>query len=204
MGRPGSLVGWRHRNARDRGGRGRRSASRPRRSRMDDKRLDDAVAAAQFSSDCMVHNTTPSPASPKSRSAPPTRCYTARTTVRSTRPGLRIPIWRHGLHRRTPPVRQARRCSPASVAKGTIARARIRGVSMPTLVIHGERDPLPLAESLPESYIATAQLVVVPAAGHMPFWEAPHASSLHSTRSCSPCTRFVQIVPPPPPPASSV
>jgi proline iminopeptidase len=53
-------------------------------------------------------------------------------------------------------------------------RSRLRGVSAPTLVIHGDRDPLPLAESTHEFYIATAQLVVVPAAGHMPFWEAPH------------------------------
>ena len=54
-------------------------------------------------------------------------------------------------------------------------RERIRGVSTPTLVIHGEQDPLPIADLALDSYIATAQLVVVPASGHMPFWEAPQS-----------------------------
>lgn len=52
-------------------------------------------------------------------------------------------------------------------------RQRVRAVSAPTLVIHGEEDPLPLAASLHDSYIGTARLVTVAAAGHMPFWEAP-------------------------------
>jgi pimeloyl-ACP methyl ester carboxylesterase len=50
---------------------------------------------------------------------------------------------------------------------------RIRGVSTPTLVLHGQGDPLPLADSVTRSYIASAELVVIPASGHMPFWEAP-------------------------------
>lgn len=50
---------------------------------------------------------------------------------------------------------------------------RLRSLSTPTIVIHGEQDPLPLAESHDDSYIRNARVVVVPAAGHMPFWEAP-------------------------------
>jgi proline iminopeptidase len=53
-------------------------------------------------------------------------------------------------------------------------RARLRGVSTPTLVIHGELDPLPLAVSSTNSYIlANARQELVPSSGHMPFWEAP-------------------------------
>ena len=52
--------------------------------------------------------------------------------------------------------------------------ARLRGFSTPTLVIHGDRDPLPLAVFSADSYIlANANRVVVPSSGHMPFWEAP-------------------------------
>jgi len=56
-------------------------------------------------------------------------------------------------------------------------RDRVRALSTPTLVIHGEQDPLPylpLANAETNSYILRdLQLVVVPASGHMPFWEAP-------------------------------
>jgi proline iminopeptidase len=53
-------------------------------------------------------------------------------------------------------------------------RSRIRAVPTPTLVVHGERDPLALADSRAQSYIGVhAQLFVVPSCGHMPFWEAP-------------------------------
>jgi pimeloyl-ACP methyl ester carboxylesterase len=52
-------------------------------------------------------------------------------------------------------------------------RGKVRALSTPTLVIHGELDALPLAHSAHESYIAKAQVVLVPNAGHMPFWEAP-------------------------------
>jgi proline iminopeptidase len=53
-------------------------------------------------------------------------------------------------------------------------RDRLRGFSTPTLVIHGDRDPLPLAVSSANSYIlATTRREVVPSSGHMPFWEAP-------------------------------
>ena len=45
---------------------------------------------------------------------------------------------------------------------------------MPTLVIHGEGDLLPVdvAREL-AGCISGARLELVPAAGHMPFWEAP-------------------------------
>ncbi|CAN5914761.1 hypothetical protein BH11GEM2_BH11GEM2_27690 [soil metagenome] len=51
---------------------------------------------------------------------------------------------------------------------------RLRALSTPTLVLHGEGDALPpsvakeLAQLLPR-----ARLSLIPAAGHMPFWEAP-------------------------------
>ncbi|HEU4632172.1 MAG TPA: alpha/beta fold hydrolase, partial [Gemmatimonadaceae bacterium] len=55
-------------------------------------------------------------------------------------------------------------------------RQAIAGIRAPTLVVHGANDPLPervareLAALLPQS-----RLVVVPGAGHMPFWERPEA-----------------------------
>ena len=56
-------------------------------------------------------------------------------------------------------------------------RDRLRALSTPTLVIHGEQDPLPylpLANVPSNSYILRdVQLAVVPSSGHMPFWEAP-------------------------------
>jgi len=57
-------------------------------------------------------------------------------------------------------------------------RARVSTISAPTLIIHGDEDPLPpphpLANSQNNSYILpAAQAVVVPSSGHMPFWEAP-------------------------------
>jgi proline iminopeptidase len=53
-------------------------------------------------------------------------------------------------------------------------RPRVRAVSIPTLVIHGGLDALPLANVADNSYIIpNARVVVVPASGHMPFWEAP-------------------------------
>ncbi len=46
---------------------------------------------------------------------------------------------------------------------------------MVVLVIHGERDLLPLAASpeLVDSLGTSARLVEIPGSGHMPFWEAP-------------------------------
>lgn len=53
-------------------------------------------------------------------------------------------------------------------------RDRVHAVPTPTLVVHGEQDPLPLADSRDKSYISVnARFAVVPSCGHMPFWEAP-------------------------------
>ena len=53
-------------------------------------------------------------------------------------------------------------------------RARLRALSIETLVLHGELDPLPRTLSSESSYIlSSAHHVVVPSSGHMPFWEAP-------------------------------
>jgi proline iminopeptidase len=50
----------------------------------------------------------------------------------------------------------------------------LRAVSVPTLVIHGDRDLLPV--SVAREIVATlanARLEIIPEAGHMPFWESP-------------------------------
>jgi proline iminopeptidase len=53
-------------------------------------------------------------------------------------------------------------------------RDRLRALSVPTLVIHGERDALPAVVALELSeLLPRARHVPLPAAGHMPFWEAP-------------------------------
>jgi proline iminopeptidase len=52
--------------------------------------------------------------------------------------------------------------------------ALLRAVSVPTLVIHGDKDLLPV--SVAREIVATlgnARLEVIPDAGHMPFWESP-------------------------------
>lgn len=53
-------------------------------------------------------------------------------------------------------------------------RERLRALSAPTLVIHGERDLLPptVARAL-VALLPNARLALVPDAGHMPFWEQP-------------------------------
>jgi proline iminopeptidase len=53
-------------------------------------------------------------------------------------------------------------------------RERLRALSVPTLVIHGERDALPAAVALELSeLLPRARSALLPDAGHMPFWEAP-------------------------------
>jgi proline iminopeptidase len=53
-------------------------------------------------------------------------------------------------------------------------RERLRALSVPTLVIHGERDALPAAVALELSeLLPRARHALLPHAGHMPFWEAP-------------------------------
>ena len=53
-------------------------------------------------------------------------------------------------------------------------RTRLRALSVPTLVIHGEEDALPMSVSAElAALLPRAQRELVPHAGHMPFWEAP-------------------------------
>lgn len=47
-------------------------------------------------------------------------------------------------------------------------------IDTPTLVIHGDLDPIPVSEAIRlAALIPGARLEVIPGAGHMPFWEAP-------------------------------
>lgn len=53
-------------------------------------------------------------------------------------------------------------------------RPKLRALSLPTLVVHGEEDALPVGVSLEISKsLPHARRCVVPSSGHMPFWEAP-------------------------------
>ena len=53
-------------------------------------------------------------------------------------------------------------------------REQLRALSVPTLVIHGERDALPAAVALEWSeLLPRARPALLPGAGHKPFWEAP-------------------------------
>ena len=54
-------------------------------------------------------------------------------------------------------------------------RALLSALPVPVLVIHAERDLLPYeaTRELANTLGSSARLVVVPASGHMPFWEAP-------------------------------
>jgi len=50
----------------------------------------------------------------------------------------------------------------------------LRAVAAPSLVVHGELDPIPSDEARRTSQlIPGARLVLIPECGHMPFWEAP-------------------------------
>ena len=53
-------------------------------------------------------------------------------------------------------------------------RPKLRALSVPTFVVHGEEDALPVGVSLEISNsLSHARRSVVPSSGHMPFWEAP-------------------------------
>jgi proline iminopeptidase len=53
-------------------------------------------------------------------------------------------------------------------------RSRLRALSVPTLVIHGEDDVLPVSVSMElANLLPRATRLLVPHSGHMPFWEAP-------------------------------
>jgi proline iminopeptidase len=80
----------------------------------------------------------------------------------------------------------ARFTPPAALSRtGAAVLARLRGdgydwrsnvssIDVPTLVVHGADDALPLAVSETNSYIIPrARYEVIPSSGHMPFWEEP-------------------------------
>ncbi|HET9425346.1 MAG TPA: alpha/beta hydrolase, partial [Gemmatimonadaceae bacterium] len=53
-------------------------------------------------------------------------------------------------------------------------RHELGKIAAPTLVVHGELDPLPVETSRQiVNAIPVAKHAVIPDAGHMPFWEAP-------------------------------
>ncbi len=55
-------------------------------------------------------------------------------------------------------------------------RDRLRDLRVPTLVVHGAADVLPLSEAIRTTEcLAQARLVPIDGAGHNPFWEAPDA-----------------------------
>jgi proline iminopeptidase len=53
-------------------------------------------------------------------------------------------------------------------------RQRLRALSTPVLVLHGEQDALPATVAIEHAeLLPRARHVLIPGAGHMPFWEAP-------------------------------
>jgi proline iminopeptidase len=55
-------------------------------------------------------------------------------------------------------------------------RDRLRDLRVPTLVVHGAADALPLSEAERTSrFLTQARLEPIADAGHNPFWEAPDA-----------------------------
>ena len=53
-------------------------------------------------------------------------------------------------------------------------REQVRALSAPALVLHGEGDALPATVAIELSLLPPrARLILIPNAGHMPFWEAP-------------------------------
>jgi proline iminopeptidase len=77
----------------------------------------------------------------------------------------------------TPPVAQSE-TGAAVLARlrreGYDWRPKLRALSVPTFVVHGEEDVLPPSVALEISNtLPDARRCVVPSSGHMPFWEAP-------------------------------
>ena len=74
---------------------------------------------------------------------------------------------------------QAESATGAAVAarlrrEGYDWREQLRALSTPALVVHGEGDALPAIVAVELSQLLQrARLVLIPNAGHMPFWEAP-------------------------------
>jgi len=76
------------------------------------------------------------------------------------------------------PPRTASRIGAAVAARlrreGYDWRESLRALSVPSLVIHGERDLIPVEQSRRTVHLLPhARLELVADAGHMPFWEAP-------------------------------
>jgi proline iminopeptidase len=117
-----------------------------------------------------------------------------RATLSALYPALATPdISTHGAYSRASypayfvdPEFRRRFSPPAAVSvTGAAVAARLRregydwseqlrALSTPTLVLHGEGDALPLSvASELAQLLPRARLSLIPAAGHMPFWEAP-------------------------------
>ena len=59
-------------------------------------------------------------------------------------------------------------------AEGYDWRERLRGLDVPALIVHGERDLLPATVATDWlACLPNARVALVPNAGHMPFWEQP-------------------------------
>lgn len=89
------------------------------------------------------------------------------------------PAWFHDQEMTTLSPPYARSATGAAVAaklrgQGFDWRERFAAVRTPVLLVHGEEDALPIAESeRTAALIPGARLVRIPEAGHMPFFENP-------------------------------
>jgi len=56
-----------------------------------------------------------------------------------------------------------------------LAPGQLDSIAIPTLIIHGRQDPIPLASSEAAANAMGAKLVVIEDSGHVPYVEQPHA-----------------------------
>jgi proline iminopeptidase len=56
-----------------------------------------------------------------------------------------------------------------------LAAGQLDSIVIPTLIVHGRQDPIPLASSEAAANAMGAQLVVIEDSGHVPYVEQPHA-----------------------------
>jgi proline iminopeptidase len=54
-----------------------------------------------------------------------------------------------------------------------LAPGGLDSVSVPTLIVHGRQDPIPLASSQAAAHVLNATLVIVDDSGHVPYVEQP-------------------------------
>jgi proline iminopeptidase len=54
-----------------------------------------------------------------------------------------------------------------------LASGLLNSLAIPTLILHGDRDPIPLASSEAVAKVMGASLVVIGGAGHVPYVEQP-------------------------------